>query len=86
MNLVGFATPKVFCRPMVDKLFDGLKNLKFYHYLNRGDIVPLLMPGQYDHPKSAIVRHFDPFQIDVIDRRYTSKVSRDSLNLSHTVL
>ena len=70
---VSFACHKVGGAAMA-KEFKRL-NIAHYHYLNRGDIVPCIMPGGFDHEPTIIQRRYDPEAIGVIDESLLKLVS-----------
>lgn len=73
VNAITFACPKVATKPHINAHLANSR-IKMFHYLNRGDIVPNLMPGQIEHPEDMIKRRFDPATLNVIDPARVEKL------------
>ena len=75
VNAITFACPKA-GSPEVFKSFKEL-GITHYHYLNRGDIVPIVMTGIFTNGLGIDNNHvlrMDPVEVDVFDQEKLSKV------------
>lgn len=88
INAVTFACPKVAAKPYINEHL-AKSRINFFHYLNRGDVVPTFMPGKIEHPDGMIKRRFDPAAIQVISPNLTSKlwhIAIQNVTPSHTLI
>lgn len=78
IQLITYACPKFAAG---EKIEEAMENIDYYHYLNRGDIVPCGMPGQYRHSKTMQVRRFDPYQIKIVKPDMLKKIWRPAVDI-----
>jgi len=88
VNAVCYACPKVCTIPVINQYISDNK-INFFHYFNRGDIVPSgPMPGLLAHPTNTIKRRFDPAKVDVIDSKKAKAlwyIKKDNLGIMHNL-
>jgi len=88
VNAICYACPKVGTLPVINQYISD-NRINFFHYLNRGDIVPTgPMPGMLAHPSNTVKRRFDPAKVDVIDREKTKAlwyIHKDNLGAMHNL-
>jgi len=88
VNAICYACPKVGTVPVINQYISE-NRINFFHYLNRGDIVPTgPMPGMLAHPSTTVKRRFDPAKVDVIDRKKTKAlwlIHKDNLGAMHNL-
>jgi len=88
INAICYACPKVGTAPVISR-YVAENRVNFFHYYNRGDIVPTgPMPGVLDHPKNTIKRRFDPARVKAIDPKRTGSlwhIHVDNLGAMHNL-